>query len=83
MPIYEYRCEKCGEVSEVLVLGGEGKQSCRSCGSEDLTKLMSAPNISMGGGSTSFGEPAGGCCGSPDSCGSPDFCGNPGGCCGG
>ena len=82
MPIYEYRCGKCGEVSEALVLGREERLSCSSCGSEDLTKLMSAPNISMGGGSVAFDGPAG-CGGSPDSCGSSDFCGSAGRCCGG
>jgi putative FmdB family regulatory protein len=76
MPIYEYRCQKCGEVSEVLLLGREDTPVCTSCGSSELTKLMSAPNISMGGGSLSCVPPAGGCSGSPDSCG------NPGGCCG-
>lgn len=44
MPIYEYRCNKCGEVNEVLVLGKEENPACRECGSEDLVKLMSAHN---------------------------------------
>jgi putative FmdB family regulatory protein len=80
MPIYEYRCEKCGTISEVLQLGREEVPSCKDCGGTDLTKVMSAPNISMGGSCSSFGE--GGCSGSPDMCGSsPHSCGNSG-CCG-
>ena len=77
MPIYEYRCEKCGTVNEMLVFNTKEQVSCKNCGSAELTKLMSAPNISMGGGSPSFEMPSGGCCGSPNSCG------NPGSCCGG
>jgi putative FmdB family regulatory protein len=83
MPIYEYRCEKCGTVSEVLLLGREEQPSCKDCGSTSLTKLMSAPNISMGGGCSSFEAPQGSCCDSPDMCGMPHSCGNPGSCCGG
>jgi len=74
MPIYEFRCEKCGSVSEVLVFNKEEEVSCGNCGSTELTKLMSASNISMGGGSRSFGAPSGGCCGSPNSCDSPGHC---------
>jgi putative FmdB family regulatory protein len=73
VPIYEYRCNKCGEVNEVLVLGKEENPACRECGSEDLVKLMSAHNTATP--SPSFSPPAGGsCCGSPNSCGSPGSC---------
>ncbi len=78
MPIYEYRCEKCGEVNEFIVLGSQEGLVCKKCGSDQLTKIMSAHNVS--GASSSFSPPpmpAGGCCGSPGSCGTP------GGCCGG
>jgi putative FmdB family regulatory protein len=46
MPIYEYRCEKCGQVNELLILGKQEQLSCKQCGSEDLTKLLSAHNTS-------------------------------------
>jgi putative FmdB family regulatory protein len=76
MPIYEYRCDKCGEVSEFIVLGSQEGLACKKCGSEQLTKLMSAHNVS--GGSESFSPPpmpaGGGCCGSPGSCGTPGSC---------
>ncbi|MDO4559162.1 MAG: zinc ribbon domain-containing protein, partial [Planctomycetia bacterium] len=32
MPIYEYRCEECGEMSEELVRGDE-TITCAKCGS--------------------------------------------------
>ena len=71
MPIYEYRCEKCGAIAEVLVLGKEETPACTQCGSKHLVKLMSAANV--GAGSPSFSPPeTGGCCGSPGSCGVPE-----------
>ncbi|MDO4583763.1 MAG: zinc ribbon domain-containing protein [Planctomycetia bacterium] len=42
MPIYEYRCEKCGKEFEELVRGKE-KPHCPACGSEELGKKLSAP----------------------------------------
>ena len=75
MPIFEYHCNACNEVSEFLVLGKEEVLSCAKCGSRDLVKLMSAHNTnnSLGPG---FAEPQspGGCCGSPGSCGTPGSC---------
>ena len=41
MPIYEYRCEKCGEEFECLVLGST-KPECTACNSRNVTKMMSA-----------------------------------------
>jgi len=74
MPIYEYRCEKCGQVNEFLILGKQQPLLCRECGSEDLTKLLSAHNtvIAPSHGHTEPGS--GGCCGTPNSCGSPGSC---------
>lgn len=57
MPIFEYRCQKCGNDFEELVSGDRNKQiPCPSCGSEQTEKLMSViGGISMGRGS---GAPA-------------------------
>jgi putative FmdB family regulatory protein len=74
MPIYEYRCEKCGEVSELLVLREAETPACKGCGSEDVVKLMSAHNVSMG--SSSFSAPT-----DCSSCESHNSCGSPGSCC--
>jgi putative FmdB family regulatory protein len=78
MPIFEYLCDNCGEINEVLVLGKEEPSSCQGCGNPKLTKLMSAHNT-VG---TSL-SPAADCsgCGSQNGCGSPGTCGSPGSCC--
>lgn len=40
MPIYEYRCKKCGHTFEALVMGRE-KVVCDKCGGKGLEKLVS------------------------------------------
>ncbi|MDR2017621.1 MAG: zinc ribbon domain-containing protein [Syntrophobacterales bacterium] len=80
MPIYEYQCEQCGTVTEVLFLGKEQDAACSACGGTRLTKLMSAPNISVKESAASFGAPQEGCCGSPDMCGAGSSCANRGQC---
>jgi putative FmdB family regulatory protein len=40
MPIFEYKCKKCGHEFESLVFGKEIPQ-CPSCASADVGKLMS------------------------------------------
>ena len=73
MPIFEYRCNACNEVSEFLALGKEDLPRCGKCGSQDLVKLMSAHNApaSVRG---PVKPASGGCCGAPGSCGSPRSC---------
>lgn len=43
MPIYEYRCEACGRVSNVFVRSARAEVSatCEHCGGMDLKRLMS------------------------------------------
>jgi putative FmdB family regulatory protein len=43
MPIYEYECAMCGRVSEFLegMTQEKSVRKCSSCGSEDLTRIMS------------------------------------------
>jgi putative FmdB family regulatory protein len=79
MPIYEYRCADCGEVSELLV--GIGRNSddltCRSCGGKRLEKMMSAASFSTSYVAPSAPPPST-CCGSnPSETGCV-----PGSCCG-
>jgi putative FmdB family regulatory protein len=46
MPIYEYRCGKCGETKEFLVGARENETvSCPICGSVDMERIMSAPSF--------------------------------------
>ena len=53
MPIYEYKCKKCGEITEILVRreSDEKSVSCKKCGSKKLEKIFSL--FSSGGGCSS------------------------------
>ena len=49
MPIYEYRCKKCGKQTEVLVRApAKPPTRCRECGGR-LEKLISSPAIQFKG----------------------------------
>ncbi len=45
MPTFDYACEKCGEVTEVLLVKPTSKPptACPSCGEEALVRRLSAP----------------------------------------
>jgi putative FmdB family regulatory protein len=73
MPIFEYRCSDCGQVSEFIVLGAAEGLTCKVCNSPRLDKLMSAHNR-IGSTGPGGGPSTGGCCGAPNSCGSPGSC---------
>ena len=62
MPIYEYRCRKCGEVFERIQKVEEGGASlhCPSCGGEKPEKVLSSFSSSKGSGAPSYCRPAGG-----------------------
>ncbi len=77
MPIYEFSCQDCGTKSEILIIGAKSSPECRSCGSQNMKKLLSAPSSLSGVAKPSM--PASACCGvSPDQAG----CAGPGSCCG-
>ncbi len=44
MPIFEFHCAECGATSEVLIASSDDEPTCRSCGSANLTKLLSTPS---------------------------------------
>ena len=48
MPIYEYRCLKCGRKSTFVTLSVKAAldPACRKCGSRDVVKLVSRVSIS-------------------------------------
>ena len=46
MPIYDFECEKCGAVCELLVKANY-LAKCKDCGIY-MRKLVGAPNINMG-----------------------------------
>jgi putative FmdB family regulatory protein len=67
MPIYEYRCQECGETFEILVRGST-TIVCPQCGSSLLSKLLSAPFIASGRTVRPVGHT---CCGREERCSTP------------
>ena len=50
MPIFEYRCKKCGHVSEVLVKGQRARRPrCEKCGSRKTEKVFSSFAVGISG----------------------------------
>ncbi len=48
MPIFEYRCNDCGHVTEFLEMpGADGEHTCEECGSEKTEKAFSAFSARM------------------------------------
>ena len=69
MPIYEYKCSRCGEISEFLIGVGPTNETieCKVCGNPDMSRVMSSVSFSMRslqkGGLT--------CCGREERCETP------------
>lgn len=72
MALYEYRCDDCGSVSEILtgVSWEDPEIKCEGCDSESVVKLMSASSFTIAGSSrvqeqahcgAEFGETCGRC----------------------
>ena len=80
MPLFDYLCLDCGKQSEVLIVGSDDQPQCQSCGSRNLTKLLSAHSSMSGVSQTRMpGHGDTTCCGSsPEHAG----CAGPGSCCG-
>ena len=50
MPIYEYKCESCEDVFEVLQKISEpAPQKCKKCGNEKIKRLMSQSSFVLKG----------------------------------
>ena len=47
MPIFEYKCEKCGNEFELIIFGGD-EPECPACGDKKPTKKMSTFGFSVG-----------------------------------
>jgi len=62
MPIYEFRCEACGELQEALRRMGQGAEGlvCRRCGGARLTKQYSSFAASSSGPASFPGGACGG-----------------------
>ncbi|HHY63287.1 MAG TPA: zinc ribbon domain-containing protein [Bacillota bacterium] len=61
MPIFEYKCAKCGEKFEELVTGCCADVKCPKCGSDEVKKLFSSFGFKSG---STFSSSSGGSCGS-------------------
>ncbi len=72
MPIYEYRCAECGQVSELLTgVGGAGNDViCSSCGSRRMERILSVPSIPASDHERAPGRT---CCGKEERCSTPPF----------
>ncbi len=58
MPIYEYRCAKCGAKFEVFVRSSTSEEElrCEKCGHNEVERVFSAFATSGGGGTASAGS---------------------------
>ena len=68
MPIYDYKCQDCGEISEIFLhsLNSQDVQ-CQACGSYKLDKLLSASYTLK----TDASIPGTTCCGRAERCETP------------
>ncbi len=53
MPIFEYKCEKCGHIFEQFHFGGSAEEakSCPKCNAPEAKKIISTFASMFGGGS--------------------------------
>ena len=69
MPICEYRCKKCGVVSEFLINSGKRDPvSYRNCGSIEMERVMSTESFIDRSARSSQGKT---CCGREERCETP------------
>jgi putative FmdB family regulatory protein len=69
MPIYDYKCQHCGQVSEVFLRGVDNVKPmiCPICGSERMEKLFSGSYLLQ----TETTAPGRTCCGREERCEAP------------
>ncbi|MBP7332982.1 MAG: zinc ribbon domain-containing protein [Firmicutes bacterium] len=83
MPIFEYKCNDCEKVFEILQLPGRNREKRCACGSANLTKLISAPFLPSSVGKPANDTSCAGCDGAAaNACPGANACGAPGACCG-
>lgn len=75
MPIYEFRCDSCQAIFEILAIsrGDEVDARCPQCGGESLSRVMSTC-ASVVNGSPFVGGGSGGASLESRSCGKSDSC---------
>lgn len=55
MPIFEFKCTKCEEFFEVIVMGSDKDDTvkCPKCESNEFERVVSTTNFKMGGSGSS------------------------------
>ncbi len=61
MPIYEFRCNNCGNIQEFIFTKSDDQvdMKCGECGGEDLERVLSSTNYAMGDSAGGSGKPYG------------------------
>jgi len=69
MPIYDYECQDCGEISEIFLHRPTNAESvvCPVCGSQKMGRLLSASYLLK----TEERAPGRTCCGRAERCETP------------
>ena len=70
MPFYEYRCNHCDKISEILIGVSYGSEMlvCKYCGSNDLMQILSVSSFTV---TDSGMVPGATCCGREERCNTP------------
>jgi len=58
MPIYEFKCSKCGEFFEVIVMGSNDNDivTCPKCRSDEYERVVSKTNFAMASSSAGYAK---------------------------
>jgi putative FmdB family regulatory protein len=71
MRFVDYKCQECGEISELFIRGDDDPQiKCEKCGSSNMVKIFAPVGLKSSSSDDSFssGSSCGGCSGG--NCGS-------------
>jgi putative FmdB family regulatory protein len=60
MPNFTYKCKKCSNVFDYLLMDKDETVTCKKCGDKDVEKIITGCNV--GGSKSSSGSHAGGGC---------------------
>ena len=60
MPIYEFRCTRCGNIQEFLLTSSaeEIEMRCKDCQGDELERVLSQVSYAMGSSSGSGASPS-------------------------
>jgi len=56
MPTYDYRCDDCDEVREIIHRMNDKYETCEICGGKNVTKLFTAINFHVVNGTPNYGN---------------------------